>query len=207
LEFYKLLKQRIYSNLNKNYRNPYTIRDISVNSLKTNDSDNFLTFTEKKYNLYTFKYQMAVDENKLIISLKLPIELSNQLNQFEIICSFMDNGTNPNITFKNILIKKSGMEFIYQLEQINIKKDEVEKSKQKKAICFNHTEKEVILKIKYSFDDLLIDLSKSNNRLCYNIVLREEVFQNRYQIIGTKFPNNELQSIKIPKKSGIFTFH
>nr|WP_144921661.1 nucleotidyltransferase family protein [Paenibacillus bovis] len=186
-EFMRLFKKRCYSQMNGNYNNIYYLND-----------SNYHSFKDEKYEAYSYKYRISSNGNKIKFSVHLSQELTKDLDKFGIIFTLMDNGTHNDIAYKNIFIRRERDKITSLFSQNNFAQEHIEEYRSKDVEIINKINNELELIIVYTFEELFIDISKSNNILCYNTALQEEVLPNYYQLIGVKFPQLNLGIMKIP---------
>lgn len=183
-DFNRLLKKRCYSTLNKNYHSYYDLSDPQ-----------YIKFKEEKYDKYSFWYKFSMDQNNLTLSIKLSETLFKKIGKFKILWRLMDNGTNKEITYKDFLIKKVKNEIISDYGQVNYITYVPERFPERKLVVDRGNDA-VKMDLTYSLDEISIKLGRSNDRLCYNIILLEEVLPDMNQTIGMKFSEFNMGVIK-----------
>ncbi|WP_423190201.1 nucleotidyltransferase family protein [Alkalibacterium sp. f15] len=182
-EFFKLFKRRIHSKYNENFNNPTLL----------NTEHNFI---DNKYNKYSFSYSFDLDDDIFRISFRLPTDLYNKLNNLCLIVTFLENGKNSHITYKNIFIRQREKRIVADLSHLNIYTDLAEESPcQEVQVEFNIDMVNLVLE--YSFEELKINPHLTNGFLSYNIGLQEEVLPNYGQLIGTQYSQLHLGLLKV----------
>lgn len=186
-DFNRLYKKRCYSSQNKNYYNRYYLSESQ-----------YIKLEDKKNGRYSLDYKFSFELNRLTLTIQLSKDLARKIDKFIILWRLIDNGTNKEVINKDFFINKVDNKVISKFSERNFIKGTSNSFPEKELEIFKNKNGVTEMRLDYLLDELFIDVNKSNNLLCYNIILLEEVLPEMHQLIGTQFSDFNIGIMQFP---------